>query len=200
MTVIGRETGQDKCSFFGESSGGLRAAAFAMARPDAVDRLMVAAFTYTGKDSPTLGKRAEDSDFYRSHNRRKRDLAMIQSIFTRDKPGTSDPRVADAIAKYELQYGDTVPTGTYLDMTVNLPVVDPLQVKSPVMIIRGEYDGIATEADVLDFFQKLPNQDRQFVVLAGAAHSVVFSNTRAQLWHVMHGFMTMPPGLGVQKV
>jgi pimeloyl-ACP methyl ester carboxylesterase len=73
-------------------------------------------------------------------------------------------------------------------------------VKSPVMIIRGEYDGIATEADVLDFFQKLPNQDRQFVVLAGAAHSVVFSNTRRQLWHVMHGWMTMPPGLNVQKV
>ena len=200
MTVVTHETAQGKCHFFGESSGGLRAAAFAMARPDAVDRLMVAAFTYTGKDSPTLGKRAEDADYYRSHNRRKRDLAMIQSIFTRDKPGTSDPRVADAIAKYELQFGDSVPTGTYLDMTVNLPVVDPLQVKSPVMIIRGEYDGIATEADVLDFFQKLPNQDRQFVVLAGAAHSVVFSNTRRQLWHVMQGWMTMPPGLSAQKV
>lgn len=200
MPVVTHETGQGKCHFFGESSGGLRAAAFAMARPDAVDRLMVAAFTYTGKDSPTLGKRAEDADYYRSHNRRKRDLAMIQSIFTRDKPGTSDPRVADAIAKYELQFGDSVPTGTYLDMTVNLPVVDPLQVKSPVMIIRGEYDGIATEADVLDFFQKLPNQDRQFVVLAGAAHSVVFSNTRRQLWHVMQGWMTMPPGLSAQKV
>ena len=201
MVVVERETGRAQCSFFGESSGGLRAAAFAMDQPQATDRLMVAAFTYTGKDSPTLAKRAEDADFYSTHNRRKRDLAMIQSIFTRDKPGTSDPRVADAIAKYELALpnSDTVPTGTYLDMTVNLPVVDPLKVLAPTMILRGEYDGIATEADVLDFFQKLPNQDRQFVVLAGAAHSVVFSNTRAQLWHVMHGFLTMPPGLSPEK-
>jgi len=61
-------------------------------------------------------------------------------------------------------------------------------------------DLTTSEADVLDFFQKLPNQDRQFVVLAGAAHSVVFSNTRRQLWHVMQGWMTMPPGLSAQKV
>ena len=193
--VLARETRQSKYSFFGESSGALRAAAFAVARPEAAERLMLAALTYTGKDSPTLGKRAEDTEYFRTHNRRKRDLAMIRSIFTRDKPGTSDPRLGDVIAKYELQFGDSVPTGTYLDMTANLPVVDPTKVSAPVMILRGEYDGIASEADVLDFFQHLATQDRQFVVLAGAAHSVVFSNTRRQLWHVMKGFLTMPAGL-----
>jgi hypothetical protein len=26
-----------------------------------------------------------------------------------------------------MQYGDSVPTGAYLDMTVNLPVVDPMR-------------------------------------------------------------------------
>lgn len=193
--VLARETRQSKYSFFGESSGALRAAAFAVARPEAAERLMLAALTYTGKDSPTLGKRAEDTEYFRTHNRRKRDLAMIRSIFTRDKPGTSDPRLGDVIAKYELQFGDSVPTGTYLDMTANLPVVDPTKVSAPVMILRGEYDGIASEADVLDFFQHLPNSEREFVVLAGAAHSVVFSNTRRQLWHVMEGFLTMPAGL-----
>ena len=193
--VLARETRQSKYSFFGESSGALRAAAFAVARPEAAERLMLAALTYTGKDSPTLGKRAEDTEYFRTHNRRKRDLAMIRSIFTRDKPGTSDPRLGDVIAKYELQFGDSVPTGTYLDMTANLPVVDPTKVSAPVMILRGEYDGIASEADVLDFFQHLPNSEREFVVLAGAAHSVVFSNTRRQLWHVMEFFLTKPAGL-----
>ncbi len=86
---------------------------------------MLEAFTYTGKGSPTLGKRGEQTEFYRTHNRRTRDEAMILSIFTRDKPGTSDPRVAPAIAKAEMPNGDTVPTGTYLDMTANLPLVDP---------------------------------------------------------------------------
>ena len=90
---------------------------------------------------------------------------MIRSIFTRDHPGTSDPRVADALADAELQFGDQVPTGTYLDMCANLPVVDPERVLCPTMLIRGEHDGIASEEDLLDFYARLPNPDRQFVVL-----------------------------------
>ena len=61
---------------------------------------------------------------------------MIRSIFTRDKPGTSDPAVAEAMADAELKFGDSVPTGPYLDMTTRLPVVDPLKIKSPVLIAR----------------------------------------------------------------
>ena len=35
-------------------------------------RLVLAAFTYTGAGSPTLGKRAEQTEFFRTHNRRPR--------------------------------------------------------------------------------------------------------------------------------
>lgn len=164
-----------------------------MARPERVDRLILNAFTYTGRNSPTLAKRSEQLPYFRAHNRRLRDRAMIQSIFTRDHPGTSDPAVADALADAELQFGDQVPTGTYLDMCANLPVVDPLKVLAPVMLIRGEYDGIASEEDLLDFYQRLPNPDRQFVVLPGAAHALVFGHNRHQLWHVAHSFLSMPP-------
>ncbi len=188
-----RETDQQRMHFMGESSGALRAAAFAMARPERVDRLVLNAFTYTGRNSPTLAKRAEQLDYFRTHNRRLRDRAMIHSIFTRDHPGTSDPAVAEALADAELVFGDQVPTGTYLDMTANLPVVDPRKVTAPVMIVRGEHDGIASEEDLLDFFRLLPNPDRQFVVLPGAAHALVFGHNRHQLWHVVNAFLTMPP-------
>jgi pimeloyl-ACP methyl ester carboxylesterase len=191
--LVMRETGQPRMHFMGESSGALRAAAFAMARPERVDRLVLNAFTYTGRNSPTLAKRAEQLDYFRTHNRRLRDRAMIRSIFTRDHPGTSDPGVAEALADAELVFGDQVPTGTYLDMTVNLPVVDPHRVHGPVMIVRGEHDGIASEEDLLDFFHQLPNPDRQFVVLPGAAHALVFGHNRHQLWHTVHAFLTMPP-------
>ena len=191
--LVVHETGQPRMHFMGESSGALRAAAFAMVRPERVDRLVLNAFTYTGKNSPTLAKRAEQLDYFRTHSRRLRDRAMIRSIFTRDHPGTSDPAVAEALADAELVFGDEVPTGTYLDMTANLPVVDPLEVQAPVMIVRGEHDGIASEEDLLDFFRRLPNPDRQFVVLPGAAHAVVFGHNRHQLWHIMHAFLTMPP-------
>ena len=191
--LVARETGQAKFHFLGESSGALRAGAFAMAHPDRVDRLVLEAFTWTGAGSPTLGKRAEQVEYYRMHNRRPRDRDMIRSIFTRDHPGTSDPRVAEALADAELVHGDQVPTGTYLDMTANLPVVDPLKVMAPVMIVRGEHDGIASEEDLLDFYRQLPNSDRQFVVLPGAAHALVFGHNRHQLWHTVHAFLTMPP-------
>jgi alpha-beta hydrolase superfamily lysophospholipase len=190
--LVIRETGQPRMHFMGESSGALRAAAFAMVRPERVDRLVLNAFTYTGRNSPTLAKRAEQLDYFRTHNRRRRDREMIRSIFTRDHPGTSDPAVAEALANAELVFGDEVPTGTYLDMTANLPVVDPREVQAPVMIVRGEHDGIASEEDLLDFFRKLHNPDRQFVVLPGAAHALVFGHNRHQLWHMVHAFLTMP--------
>ena len=124
---------------------------------------------------------------------------MIRSIFTRDKPGTSDPAVGDVLADAELPWGDSVPTGTYLDMTANLPVVDPLKVHAPALIVRGEYDGIATEEDLVAFFQKLPNRDRQLVVLPGMAHSLTMGVNRHQFWYVMQAFLNMPPRQDVIK-
>ena len=154
VELIARETGQQKLHFVGESSGALRAGAYAMVQPERVDRLVFAAFTYKGEGSPTLTKRAEQLDYYRTHNMRQRDRDMIRSIATRDKPGTSDPAAIEALADAEMQFGDQIPTGTYLDMTANLPVVHPEKVLAPVLLVRGEYDGIATVADLEEFYQQ----------------------------------------------
>src|SRR5260370_25377003 len=129
--VVTRETGRQKFHFVGESSGALRAGAYAMAAPERVDRLVFAAFTYKGEGSPTLTKRAEQLDYYRTHNMRKRDREMIRSIATRDKPGTSDPAAVEALADAEMQFRDQIPTGTYLDMTAHPPVAHPPQAVAP---------------------------------------------------------------------
>jgi len=192
VEVVARETGRQKYHFIGESSGALRAGAYAMVAPERADRLVFAAFTYKGEGSPTLTKRAEQLAYYRSHNVRKRDRDMIRSIATRDKPGTSDPAAVEALADAEMQFGDQVPTGTYLDMTANLPVVKPEKVLSPVLLVRGEYDGIATVADLEEFFNLLPNGDRQFVSLPGTAHSVTLATNRQLFWHVTRAFLAMP--------
>jgi alpha-beta hydrolase superfamily lysophospholipase len=190
--LIARETGQQKFHMLGESSGALRVAAFAAAHPERVDRVVLGAYTYTGKGSPTLADRAKQVDFYRTHNRRPRPKEMIESIFTRDKPGTSDPRVAAALVAAELPLGDSVPTGTYLDMTSKLPIIEASLVKCPVLLTRGQYDGIATEEDILDFFSKLPNPDRQLAILPGMAHSLTLGLNRQLYWHVAHSFLSMP--------
>jgi pimeloyl-ACP methyl ester carboxylesterase len=197
MQVVERETGQQQVHFMGESSGALRAGLYAMIEPERVGRLVLAAFTYKGTESPTLQKRAEQVEFYRTHNMRKRDRAMIESIFTRDKPGTTDPAIGKVLADVELQYGEQAPTGTYLDMTANLPIVDPKKVQSPVLLIRGEYDGIATVEDLFEFYRQLPNGDKQLVVLPNTAHSVAVAINRQLFWHAMREFLTMPKPVGI---
>jgi pimeloyl-ACP methyl ester carboxylesterase len=195
VPIVERETGVRQYHMIGESSGALRVAAFAAQYPERAGRLVFSAYTYTGKDSPTLTERAKNLEFYQKNNRRPRPKEMIESIFTRDKPGTSDPRTAQALAAAELQFGDSVPTGTYLDMTSKLPIIEASAIKSPVLVIRGQHDGIATEADLLDFYRQLPNPDRQFVTLPGMAHTLVLGTNRELFWYASHTFLTMPKPL-----
>jgi alpha-beta hydrolase superfamily lysophospholipase len=193
VPVLQRETGRSKLHFYGTSSGAIRAAAFAQAQPEAVDRLVLVAFTYKGTGSPTLRDRAKQVEFYRANNRRTRDRAMIRSIFTRDNLASSyDMAVADAMADEELKFGDQVPTGTYLDMTANLPLVDPTKIPNPVAMIRGDHDGIATMEDLFDFYRQLPNGDRVFISLPNTAHSPGFANNRHLLWYATHAFLAAP--------
>jgi alpha-beta hydrolase superfamily lysophospholipase len=192
MPVIERETGQQQVCMYGGSSGALRAALYAQRNPGRVSRLMVSALVYTGEGSPTLAKRREKLGEYQANNRRKVDRAFIHSMFTRDKPGTSEMIAADALADAELALSDSVPTGTYLDMCANLPVLDPAKITCPVLIIRGEYDGIAAEPDLLNFFALLPHKDKQFVFVSGLAHAATLGINRHKFWHVMQAFLTLP--------
>ena len=116
---------------------------------------------------------------------------MIESIFTRDKPGTTDPEVPKALADAALVYGDQVPTGTYLDMTALLPVVDPTKIMSAAAVVSGEFDGIATMDDRWDFYRLLPNSDK-FSVIAGAERALATSKSRHAFWHASQAFLTMP--------
>jgi pimeloyl-ACP methyl ester carboxylesterase len=190
--VVERETGQSRFHCYGQSSGALRAALFAQKQPHRVDRLVLDAFVWTGEGSPTLAKRREQLPQLRKSNVRKIDLDMIRSIFTRDKPGTSEPVIAEAVAQAQLSYGEMIPTGTYLDMCANLPVVDPTQIDNPVLIIRGEHDGIATIEDLTGFFMRLPNGDKELSVLPGTAHIAHFGVNRHRFYHLLFAFLEMP--------
>jgi alpha-beta hydrolase superfamily lysophospholipase len=193
VPVILAETGQHRMHMYGTSSGGIRAGAYAQAQPDRVDRLVLCAFTYKGEGAAEIARRRQRVDELRASTRRKRDAAMIRSIFTRDgHPGSYDPAVPEAIIAMEMKFGDTIPTGTYLDMAANLPAVDPTKVMSPVLMIRGEWDGNSTNDDLLDFYRQLPNGDRQFEILPQTAHSPGFSNNRHLLWYAVRNFLAAP--------
>jgi pimeloyl-ACP methyl ester carboxylesterase len=190
--VVEKETGRSSFYFYGQSSGSLRAALFAQREPQRIRRLVLDAFVWTGEGSPTLIKRRERLNEWRASHVRKIDKDMIRSIFTRDKPGTSEPEIAEAVAEAQLSYGEMIPTGTYLDMCANLPVVDPTKINTPTLIIRGEHDGIATMEDLTSFFIKLPNPDKQFAVLPGSAHIAPFGLNAHRFYHVMYAFLDTP--------
>ena len=192
MPIVEQETGQTSFHFYGQSSGSLRAALFAQRQPKWVRRLVLDAFVWTGEGSPTLMKRRERLSEWQASHVRKIDADSMRSIFTRDKPGTSEDIVANAVAEAQLAYGDYIPTGTYLDMCANLPVVDPEQIDAPALIMRGEHDGIATMQDLTAFFSKLPNPDKQITVLPGSAHIAPFGLNAHRFYHIMYSFLDMP--------
>ena len=193
MPVVLKETGQPRAHFYGTSSGGIRAAAYAQAEPARVGRLMLSAFTYKGNGAAEIERRRKRIDELRSNTRRKRDAAMIRSIFTRDgHPSFYEPAVPEAIIAEEMKFGDQVPTGTYLDMAANLPIVDPKKIVSPVLMLRGEFDGNSTNDDLLDFYRQLPNGDRQFVILPQNAHSPGWSKNRHLLHYALRNFLAAP--------
>ena len=192
MEVVERETGQKRFHFYGQSSGALRAGAFANQYPARVDRLVLDAFVWTGEGAPEIAKRKARIGELTAQNKRPADRELYRSIFNRDMPGTSEPIVAEALADAEARYGASVPTGTYLDMATKLPLVDPLKLRGAVQIIRGEFDGIATEEDLLAFYKALPNKDKQFIFLSGSAHVSPFGINRHRFWHAMNEFLTMP--------
>lgn len=193
IPVVMKETGRQKAHFYGTSSGGIRAAAYAQAERGTVDRLVLCAFTYKGNGAAEIERRRKRIDALRASPRRKRDADMIRSIFTRDgHPSLYDPAVPEAIIAAEMKFGDTIPSGTYLDMAANLPLVDPTKVRAPVLMLRGEFDGNSTNDDLLDFYRQLPNGDRQFVILPQTAHSVGYSSNRHLLWYAMKNFLAAP--------
>jgi len=177
---------------YGISSGALRAALFAQRHPDMVARLALDAMVWTGEGSPTLAERSKRLPEFRAKNRRPIDRKFVRSIFERDHPGTADDAVIEAFADAILALDDSVPTGTYVDMCANLPVCDPAKITAATLIMRGEYDGIASLQDLLKFFEKLPNPDKQFVVMPGIAHASFHQKNYAICYHVLASFFSQP--------
>jgi len=177
---------------YGISSGALRASAFAQNFPERVKRLALDAHVWTGEGSPTLEQRRKKLPEYMKTKRRPLNPAFMRSIFERDHPGTADDRVIEAHTKYVLELDDSIPNGTYIDMCNNLPVVDPTKIVCPTIILRGEYDGIASLGDLLKFFELLPNPDKQFAIMPGIAHASLQQKNYMIVLHLIHSFFTQP--------
>ncbi|MGZ5195549.1 MAG: alpha/beta hydrolase [Ramlibacter sp.] len=176
---------------YGISSGALKAALFAQHHPGRVAKLALDAFVWTGEGSPTLEQRRKKLPEFLAKNRRPIDRAFVHSIFQRDHPGTADEPTINAFADAILTLDSSMPTGTYVDMCSKLPLVDPQKVTVPTLILRGEHDGIAGFDDLIEFFKRLPNMNKQFSVMAGISHASFQQKNYMMVYDILHAFFTL---------
>jgi len=182
----------DKFLVYGISSGALRAAMFTEAHPERVARLALDAFVWTGEGSPTLEQRAKKLPQFLETNRRPIDRDFVYSIFNRDHPGTAADDVIEAFADAITSLDDSMPNGTYIDMCSRLPLVSPENILCPTIVMRGEYDGIASFDDLVKFFTALPNHDKQFSVMAGISHASFQQKNYELVYYLLRNFFIQP--------
>ena len=187
-----KQSGARKLLVYGISSGALKAALFAQRHPERVARLALDAFVWTGQGSPTLEQRRKRLPEFAAKNRRPIDRAFVRSIFERDHPGTADAATIEAFADAILALDDSVPTGTYVDMCSKLPLVDPEKLNVPTIVMRGEFDGIASFDDLVEFFRRLPHPDKQFAVMAGISHASFQQKNYLLVYHILNAFFSQP--------
>jgi pimeloyl-ACP methyl ester carboxylesterase len=187
-----KATGAKNLLVYGISSGALKAGLFAQRHPERVARIALDAFVWTGDGSPTLAERRKKLPQFEAMNRRPMDRAFVRSIFSRDHPGTADDATVEAFADAILALDDSVPTGTYVDMCSKLPLVDPEKLTVPTIVMRGEYDGIAGFDDLVAFWKRLPNADKNFTVMAGISHASFQQKNYRMVYHILHAFFAQP--------
>ena len=75
---------------------------------------------------------------------------------------------------------------------LRLPVVDPEKISVPTLIMRGQWDGIASIEDLLNFYAKLPNPDKHFAVMPGISHASFQQKNYRLCYHILLGFFSQP--------
>jgi pimeloyl-ACP methyl ester carboxylesterase len=194
MPLVLEKTGARSVLMFGESSGSIKAGAYAQANPGTVERLVMHAHTHTGTNAPEIERRRKIVDQFRNNPKRPFGMQQVTHIFERDVKGSGDPVVIEALADFELKFGSEVPSGTYLDMATRMPMVDPRKLTCAVCVIRPDHDGNASDAELYQFFADLPTRDKQFIMVKGLTHGgAMVGSQRHRVWHIVHGFMSLPP-------
>jgi alpha-beta hydrolase superfamily lysophospholipase len=65
-------------------------------------------------------------------------------------------------------------------------------VTAPTLILRGQYDGIAAFDDLIEFFKRLPNPDKQLTVMPGISHASFQQKNYLMVYHLLHAWFSRP--------
>jgi pimeloyl-ACP methyl ester carboxylesterase len=82
------------------------------------------------------------------------------------------------------------PDADLLDMWSGVQLYDPEKIVVPVLIIRGEWDSITTDADARRLFDQLRNTVKRDVKISRATHVMQLEQPRHQLYAEVASFLT----------
>jgi pimeloyl-ACP methyl ester carboxylesterase len=156
-----------------------------------VAKLALDAFVWTGEGSPTLEQRRKKLPEFQARTGAPSTAPSCTASSSETIPGTADEANVEAFADAILTLDSSMPTGTYVDMCSKLPLVDPERIGCPPIVLRGEFDGIASVGDLLAFFARLPHPNKQFTVMEGISHASFQQKNYMNVYHILHAFYTL---------
>ena len=77
-------------------------------------------------------------------------------------------------------------------LQVEMPSGKRSKIKAATVIMRGQWDGIASMEDLLEFFNLLPNPDKTFAVMAGISHASFQQKNYLMVYQILHAYFTQP--------
>ncbi len=183
-----KTTGQ-RLLVYGAGAGSLRAGLFAQRYPDRVRRLVLDDFVWTGEGSAAVEALKSRLPQLQASTRTPIERASFDHETHAE---ASDPAVVDAFAEATLALDSTLPAGPWIDLASKLPLVDPEKVASPTLVLRGQWDAVASFDDLAGFFARLPRPDKQLVVLPGIARGSMRSKNRQLVYELLDRYFSQP--------
>ena len=77
-------------------------------------------------------------------------------------------------------------------MPSGVPVTVTWTVTAPQPRMRGQWDGIASFEDLVEFFKRLPNPDKQFAQMPGISHASFQQKNYMVVYHILLSFFSQP--------
>jgi pimeloyl-ACP methyl ester carboxylesterase len=197
VRFICRQKGVDRVSLVAHSWGSIVAGEFAGRCPELVDRLV-----FFGP----IARREPKGDRVRLPAWRLISLKAQWDRFVEDVPPTEVPVLSKRhFDEWGERYLDTdsesrtrspaavkVPGGAFQDIYDALAgelAYDPAQVRAPVAIIRGEWDGLCLDPDARWLFDRLGSAEKRDVKIARATHLMHLEENRFALYRETECFL-----------
>lgn len=153
-----------------------------MRHPEKVNKLILYAMAW--KPPPGVKLPPPPTEQYR-----KTDEAAARSDFI---PGQFENDVVDLYVKEALAEVPKAPNGVQVDMLTKLPILNPEEIHVPTLIIRPEKDFLGTEAQTLEFFQKLGTDYKSYAFLPDGGHAILLEKNYRKFQAVVLGFLNQP--------